>query len=111
MAILASVDIALRHERVVRGVHPAQLGLEVLVGCRRDVRVADLRRYLVHALPPHNGHDVGVAGGDGQGPCQHGMATGGAARLDFDVAQGIEAEIIMDLGGRQQLVSEVVGEL
>ena len=104
------VDVAPRHQRVVRGVHPAQLRLEIPVGCRGDIGVTDFGRHLVHPLPSHDRDQVGVAGRDGQRARQDGVATGGTARLDFDVAQRIEAQVVVDLGARQELVAEVVGE-
>jgi hypothetical protein len=108
---LVLVLVALGHERVVRGVHPAQLAFEILACGGGDVAVAHLRGDLVHALPADDGYAVGVAGGDGLACGEHAAAAGGAAGLDLDVAQRIEAQVVVHLGRGEELIAEVIGEL
>ena len=111
MGDLVFVLIALGHQCVIGRVHPSQLGLEVLAGGGSDIAVADLGGDLVHALPANHGDAVGVARSDGLAGREDGRAAGGPAGLDLDIAQGVEAEVIVDLRRRQKLVTEVVRKL
>ena len=111
LGLAEHLPVFLGHDRVVAGVDLTHGGFPVPVGRAGDQEVALVGGDFVHPFPAHGQNAVRIPRGDRLGRFPEGGAAGGAARLDPDVAQGIQAETVVDEGLTEELVAEVVGEV
>ena len=105
------LPVLLGHDGIVAGVDVPQRALPVLVSRARDEEVPLVGGHLVHTLPAHGERAVRIARGHGLDRLPHGGTARGSPGLDPDIAQGVQAEPVVDHGLTEQLITEMVGEV